>query len=118
MTRSILPDSASCPAARPTASIIAFPVRRKPLASKPVELAGGERLTRALDTLNVAMADQRTAVAAWRDVLGEFKAITTGLDTSLQHYRSNLRSLATSVSSLHAKARCLEQWADSVAAAD
>ena len=61
-----------------------------------------------MDSLNAAMADQREAVAAWRDVLGELKATNTCLDASLQRYRSNLRSLGTSVSSLHAKACALE----------
>jgi hypothetical protein len=58
------------------------------------------------------MADQRVAVAAWREVLGELKTTTINLDDSLQRYRSNLGSLGTSVSALHAKARALEQWAD------
>jgi hypothetical protein len=44
--------------------------------------------------------------------LGELQATTSGLDESLQRYRSNLGSLGDSVSALHAKARCLEQWAD------
>lgn len=92
-----------------TATIIAFPAREAVAPRVPED-----RLARALDSLNTALADQKTAVAAWRDVLGELKATTTGLDESLQRYRSNLRSLGTSVSALHAKARSLEQWADSV----
>jgi glycine/D-amino acid oxidase-like deaminating enzyme len=109
VTTLILPDSVTSSAASRSASIIPFPVRPKPVAPKPEE-----RLTRALESLNAAMADQRAAVAAWRDVLGQLKATTANLDDSLQRYRSNLRSLGTSVSALHAKARSLEQWADSV----
>ena len=110
MTTSIRPDSAPSSAAGGSAAIIPFPARPKPVPPTPED-----RLARALESLNAAMADQRTAVAAWREVLGELKATTTNLDESLQRYRSNLRSLGTSVSSLHAKARALEQWADSAA---
>ena len=81
-------------------------------------VAPEDRLARALDSLNAALSDQRTAVAAWREVLGELKATTTSLDESLRRYRTNLKSLGTSVSALHVKARSLEQWADSVIAAD
>ncbi len=73
-----------------------------------------DRLVRALHSLNAAMADQRKAVAAWRDVLGELKASTSKLDESLQTYKSSIRSLGTTVSSLRAKALSLEEWADSV----
>ena len=54
------------------------------------------------------------AVAAWRDVLQEMKASTNGLQDSLLRYRSNLRTLGTSVSALQSKAKALETWADSV----
>jgi hypothetical protein len=67
--------------------------------------------------LNTALADQKVAVAAWREVLGELKATTAGLDESLQHYRASLRTLGTSVSSLRSRARALEQWADDTIAA-
>jgi septal ring factor EnvC (AmiA/AmiB activator) len=99
-------------AAPPTATIIPFPARRQPDAPTPQE-----RLARALESLNAALADQKEAIAAWRDVLGELKSTTTGLDQSLQQYRTTLRTLGTSVSSLRAKARSLEQWADSAIAA-
>jgi ABC-type transporter Mla subunit MlaD len=66
----------------------------------------------ALDSLNTALADQRSAIATWRDVLGELKATTEGLDDSLRRYRTNLRTLGHSVSTLRAKAKALEQWAD------
>ena len=104
--------AASIPATakRPTADIVPFPVRSKPAAPGPEE-----RLAKALDSLNAAMADQRAAVAAWRSVLGELKATTTGLDESLTRYRGNLRALSTSVSSLRAKAKSLEEWADNAA---
>lgn len=125
MTTSTLSDSIGPGIGARTASIIQFPVRPKPQpsaqASKPGEapvVAPEDRLARALDSLNAALSDQRTAVAAWREVLGELKATTTSLDESLRRYRTNLKSLGTSVSALHVKARSLEQWADSVIAAD
>jgi hypothetical protein len=97
--------------ARPTAAIIAFPARPKPVASPPED-----RLARALESLNTAMMEQRAALAAWRGALGDLKATTTCLDESLKRYRTNLRSLSSSVSALQTKARSLEQWADGVAA--
>lgn len=111
MTRQTAYDSVSAPAERPTATVIPFPVRDKPAEATPED-----RLTRALASLNAAMSDQRAAVAAWRSVLGELKATTSGLDESLHRYRANLRALGTSVSSLHAKAKSLEEWADAAVA--
>jgi ABC-type transporter Mla subunit MlaD len=111
VTTSIVSTSPTVEAAPRTASIIPFPARPKPEAPAPQQ-----RLARALDSLNAALADQKTAIAAWRDVLGELKASTMSLDDSLQQYRANLRTLGTSVSSLRAKARSLEQWADGVIA--
>ena len=92
-----------------TAAIIPFPTRPKPAAPEP-----RQRLALALESLNAALADQKSAIAAWRDVLGELKATTEGLDDSLQRYRANLRSLGHSVSTLRAKAKSLEAWADGV----
>jgi hypothetical protein len=107
VTSQIVSDPAPVEAVLPTADIIAFPVRVKPVPPQTED-----RLTRALEALNTAMMEQRAAVAAWRAALGELQATTSGLDESLQRYRSNLGSLGDSVSALHAKARCLEQWAD------
>jgi hypothetical protein len=111
VTTSNVSTNPTVEAAPRTASIIPFPARPKPAAPAPQE-----RLARALESLNAALADQKTAIAAWRAVLGELKASTVSLDDSLQQYRANLRTLGTSVSSLHAKARSLEQWADGVIA--
>lgn len=113
MTTSTVSNTSTVEAVPPTATIIPFPARPKPEAPAPQE-----RLARALDSLNAALADQKVAVAAWRDVLGELKTTTAGLDDSLRHYRATLRTLGTSVSSLRSKARALEQWADSVVASE
>lgn len=115
MTLSVSSESAG---ENRSAAIIPFPIRPKPVRVQPAVATPEDRLARALASLNAALADQRTAVSAWRDVLGELKATTSGLDENLQRYRSNLRSLGTSVSALHAKVRSLEQWADGVAAAE
>ena len=111
MNSPIVSDDATVEAGRPTAAIIAFPARPKPVAPQPED-----RLTRALESLNTALMEQRAAVAAWRGALGELKTTTSGLDESLQRYRANLRSLANTVSALQAKARSLEEWAGGVAA--
>ena len=71
-------------------------------------------MSRALKSLNAALAEQRVAVAAWREALGELKETTAGLGESLQRYRTNLGSLSGSVSELQLKAQSLEQWADGV----
>ncbi len=113
MTTSTGSDPAAIEAAVRTASIIPFPAR-----PKPAEPAPAQRLARALESLNAALADQRSAIATWRDVLGELKATTEGLDDSLQRYRGNLRTLGTSLSTLRAKAKALEQWADGATAAE
>jgi hypothetical protein len=97
------------------AAIIPFPVRKMPAASL-VQSPDQERLARALESLNTALADQKAALASWRGVLGELKATTSGLDESLRRYRSSLTSLGTSVSSLRDKAKTLEQWADNALA--
>jgi hypothetical protein len=112
VTTSTGSSTSAVEAVPPTAIVIPFPVRPKPEPPSPQE-----RLSRALESLNAALADQKVAVAAWRDVLGELKATTAGLDDSLQHYRVTLRTLGTSVSSLRAKTRALEQWADGMVAA-
>jgi hypothetical protein len=68
--------------------------------------------------LNEALAEQRVAIAAWRNALADLKGTTDGLRGSLQTYQTNLQTLGDSVSGVHAKALSLEAWADSVAARD
>jgi sugar (pentulose or hexulose) kinase len=98
-------------AAPRTATIIPFPDR-----SKPAEQTPEQRLARALEALNAALAQQQVAIAAWRDGLLALKASTTGLHDSLLRYRTNLATLGDSVSELHDKAQSLEAWADGVTA--
>jgi len=103
-----------------TGTVIPFPKRSAPATRLiPMITAGQsqepERLRRALDSLNAALADQRAALKIWRSAMGELKESTAALEDSLQRYRGNLRSLSSSVSSLREKARSLETWADQAA---
>ena len=96
----------------PSAVVIPFPAARKAAPDPQM------RLARALESLEAALANQRAAIAAWRDVLKDLKSTTANLDASLQGYRNSLRSLGGSVSALQAKARTLEEWADKASQAD
>ena len=105
---------------QPSATVIPFPQRpaTAPATRKIPLLAATprseqERLTHALESLNAALAEQRTALKAWRSAMAELKASTAALEDGLQRYRGNLRSLSNSVTTLHQKARSLETWADS-----
>ena len=91
-----------------TAVIIRFPSRRP--ASSGYE--GQERLRRALEGLDEALATQRAAVAAWRAALGDLGGVVSGLGDSLRRYRGSLDTLGTSVAGLHAQAVLLERTAD------
>jgi chromosome segregation ATPase len=108
---------------QPSATVIPFPQRPATPATRHIPLVGAtprseqarseqDRLTRALESLNEALAEQRAALKAWRGAMTELKASTTALENGLQRYRGNLRSLSNSVTTLHKKARSLESWAD------
>ena len=99
------------------ATIIPFPVRKRAAPVPGVPAAADDRLARALANLNAALAEQRAAVTAWRSVMGELKASTSGLQDSLQRYSANLGTLGESVSTLRDRARSLEHWADGAMAA-
>lgn len=112
MTTANVSDSMANEAVARTADIIPFPAR-----PKLAEPAAEDRLARALASLNAALAEQRVAIAAWRESLAALKAATDGLGDSLQRYHSNLGTLGDSVSALRTKAQSLEQWANGVIAA-
>jgi septal ring factor EnvC (AmiA/AmiB activator) len=131
-------DPPSQPAALASALVIPFPVRSMPLVSRPQAsphdaaesgsramakprvatsgLTPEQRLTRALASLNTALAEQRVAVAEWRDGLVALKTTTARLADSLHRYRVNLDKLNNSVSALRDNAHSLETWADGVTA--
>jgi chromosome segregation ATPase len=107
------------PSNQPTATVIPFPPRQAAApATRQIPLLATtprseqERLARALESLNAALAEQRAALKNWRGAMSELKASTLALEDGLQRYRGNLRSLSNSVTTLHQKARSLESWAD------
>lgn len=102
-------------AARTAGAVIPFPVRPRAKVGLAPEQ---ERLARALQSLSAALAEQHAALKAWRSALADLKASTASLDDSMQRYRTNLRSLGSSVSALRDKARSVEQWADDALAED
>ena len=61
----------------PSTTIIAFP--RPKLAPEGATPAAPERLQRALAALELALAEQRSAVAKWRQSLGELHGSVQGL---------------------------------------
>ena len=93
-----------------TAQIIRFPAR------KASESAENERLTKALTALDVALAEQRAAVAAWRQSLTELRGVVAGLGEGLMEYHAGLGRLESDVTSLNSDARAMEAWADAVLA--
>jgi len=105
-----------------SAEIIPFP-SRQPMRvhdngqAMQVRDNGQERLRRALQDLDDAVAGQRTAVAAWRSALAELGTVMGGLGDSMQRYRQNLDTLGGRVARLHTQAVQLERTADTALAA-
>ena len=95
-----------------TAQIIPFPLRRP-----PAQRDKNERLQRSLAALEVAIANQRVAVAAWRSALADLSKVVSGLGDGLQRYRGSLDGLSVRVDSLRAQAVQLERTADIARAA-
>ena len=93
-----------------TADIIPFPPR------KTAEDSQNDRLTNALTALEVALAEQRAAVAAWRQSLTELRGVVGGLGAGLSEYPNSLTRLGSQVESLNADARAMEDWADAALA--
>ncbi len=102
----------SGPTPSATATIIPFP----PPRARVVPGEGEERLRRALQALDEALARQRRAVAAWRGALGELSGVASGLGHSLRHYRAGLDALVGRIDGLHAQAVRLERTADAALA--
>jgi hypothetical protein len=98
-----------------SATIIAF---RKPGAAVPAAENPQERLTRALAALEDALAQQRSAIAEWRQSMGVLRGSVQGLGQSLGSYRAKLGQLALQVDGVNRQARHLEAWADGVLAAE
>jgi chromosome segregation ATPase len=93
-----------------TAEIIRFPQR------KTLENNGDERLANALTALDIAVAEQRAAVAAWRESLTELRGVVSGLGAGLSNYQASLTRLGAQVAELNSDAKAMEDWADTVLA--
>ncbi len=93
-----------------SAQIILFPMR------KTAENSQNERLTNALTALDFALAEQRVAVAAWRETLTELRGIMSGLGASLTDYQDSLARLGTQVAAVNSDAQAMEDWTDAVLA--
>ena len=93
-----------------TAQIIRFPAR------KPAEFLENGRLTHALTNLDIALAEQKAAIAAWRQSLTELRGVVTGLGRGLTEYQASLRRLDSDVTTLNSDARAMEAWADAAIA--
>jgi uncharacterized coiled-coil protein SlyX len=76
----------------PSAVIIPFPVRKAPTKAVAVtgEIDPQTRLVNALANLNRALAEQKKAVAAFRENMGTLAATVQGLQGSLTTYQEKL----------------------------
>ncbi len=93
-----------------TADIIPFPSR------KSAENSEKDRLATALAALDIAIAEQRAAVQAWRQSLTELRGAVGGLGAGLTEYHMSLGRLGSQVASLHNDAKAMESWADAALA--
>jgi hypothetical protein len=115
VTRVSSPDEPTPPDAvglgkQHSAQIIPFPMRPSTPVTGPlaIEASDPQRLTRALGSLQAALAAQRTALATWRARLQELEVTTRGLDDNMRRYQSHMRSLGVRVTDLHQRTRALE----------
>ena len=99
-----------------SATIIAFPRMKAARPSPDAAAEAQARLHRALVSLELALAEQRAAVARWQQGLGALKLSVQGLGQSLETYEDRLGGLAEGVDGLNREARQLEAWADGVLA--
>lgn len=76
----------------------AFPAARPTEAE--AQAAGQDRLSRALDNLRAALAQQSVAVAAWRASLSELHGATTSLHTGLTLHQGAMQRLGERVTQL------------------
>jgi septal ring factor EnvC (AmiA/AmiB activator) len=94
------------------ATILPFPADRARPPSPQT------RLSRALDLLRAALAEQRQAAHALEDATGKLKTTLAELQARVEAYRDGLDSLAGDVARLNGEARRLDAWADSALTRD
>jgi chromosome segregation ATPase len=103
-------ETAPAPLPQCGAHIVAFPADR---ARPP---SPQSRLTRALQALRDALAEQREAAHALQHASARLKATLADLQTRLEGQRDGLGHLAGTVAQVTVEARKLESWADGVIA--
>ena len=91
-----------------TAEIIPFPPR------KVAENHQNDRLINAVTALDIALAEQRAAVAAWRESLTELREVMSALGVGLADCQDSLARLGSRVATLNSDAQAMENWADAV----
>lgn len=87
----------SAPTDRPSTPVLDRPALRPSAVSPP---AGQDRLSRALDSLRAALAQQSAAVAAWRASLSELHGAATSLHAGLTLHRTAMHALGERVAQL------------------
>lgn len=100
-----LNDFGLCAMAETSARIIPFPARPQPHD-------GADRLKAALVRLELTLAQQRTAIAAWRASLGDLGAAARRVEAGLTDYQDRLAGLREQASALQAQALRLQNWAE------
>jgi septal ring factor EnvC (AmiA/AmiB activator) len=88
--------------------------RPDPSATGPVTSTaeGQDRLTRALASLDAALAEQQEAMDQFRLALGDLDRAVAGLEAGLVQYGDDLSTLNHDIDRLGIEARALEGWAD------
>lgn len=91
-----MPDIEPPPAREPTsAEIIAFPRAQTDPALRDAMLEEpAARLHRALQMLEAAQADQRLAIARWREAMRDLSGSVQSLGTTLSRYHNRLADAA------------------------
>jgi hypothetical protein len=91
---------------RPSAIIIPFPVRKPPVTAVAVtnEIDPHTRLVNALASLNKALADQKAAVANFRETLGTLAVTVQGMKGSLVTFQDSLTKVQSGVTTINESA--------------
>lgn len=93
-----------------TAEIIPFPTRKSP------EISQNSGLDTAPTALDIALAEQRVAVSAWRESLTELHAVMGRLGAGVAECEDRLANLGARVATLNTDARAMADWADAALA--
>jgi hypothetical protein len=97
-------------------SATVIPFRPRKDSAPAGEAAGQDRLSRALNTLELALAEQRDAIDRFRLALSDLDHAVLGLEAGLVRYGDELACVGHDLERLAIEARALEAWADEVLA--